>query len=151
MIDAGTVVETFGVGNGSKFAERMVAFKVLGKQDKVIARTVDNALTPVLRIDVFEVLVLVVQRATGTVRLGTHDRLKLRLALLATGVNLIGSIEEILDAEHITMVGEGHGVHAVLPRLLDEIGNFRHAVKHRIVRVYVQVRELRHNIFFLTL
>ena len=71
--------------------------------------------------------------------------LQLLDAVLHLAVLLIHRIQQILDTEHITMIRQGHGIHSVVLGLLDEVGDFRHPVEHRIMRVYVQVCKVHHR------
>ena len=66
-------------------------------------------------------------------------------SLLALAVYLPGSIHQILDAEHVAVVGERHGVHAVFLAFAYQIRHFRHAVEYRIMRVYMKMNEVSHN------
>ena len=61
-------------------------------------------------------------------------------------VLLVHRIGEILDAEHIAMVGEGEAIHAVFLAFGHQVGHLRHAVEHGIVRVDVQMREVLRDI-----
>ena len=104
VVDARTVVETVGVGYRCQLAERMVPFEVLGQQDEVVAAAVHHAFFPVFGIDILEVLVLVIERATGAVGLGAHDGLKLRLPFGTVLVLLRHSVEQVLDADFLAFL-----------------------------------------------
>ena len=55
--------------------------------------------------------------------------------ILHLAVLLVHRIGEVLDTEHIAMVGEGEAIHAVFLAFAHQIRHFRHAVEHGIVRV----------------
>ena len=66
-------------------------------------------------------------------------------ARLDFAVFFVDGVEEVLDAVHVAVVGEGQAVHAAALGLGYEVGDFRHAVEHGVVRVHVEVGELRHR------
>ena len=146
MVNARTVIETLRIGNGCQLAQRMVALQILGQQNEVVAAAVHNAVTARLRVNLLQVLVLVVQAAAGTVGLGAHDGLKGRFPFGSALVHLVDGIKKILDAEHIAVVRQGQGIHTVAAGLVDKVGYLRHSVEHRIVRMYMQVSELGHSV-----
>ncbi len=57
--------------------------------------------------------------------------------LFGRAVHLFAVVEQFFDAEHVAVVGQGHGVHAGAHTFVDQIGYFRHAVENGVVRVYV--------------
>ena len=69
------------------------------------------------------------------IELAAHDGLH---------VVLVGLGHEVERAEHIAVVGEGHGGHAVLLRLLHQGRNAGLAVEQRVLGVAVEVRENGH-------
>ena len=67
--------------------------------------------------------------------LGAEDRLH---------AQLLGGLVEGDRAEHVAVVGQGHGAHALLLDLLDEVLHLHRAVQHRVLRVDVEVDEVGH-------
>ena len=73
------------------------------------------------------------------------DSLLLLDGVFHLAVFLVHRIGEILDTEHIAVVGEGEAIHAIFLAFLHQIRHFRHAIEHGIMRMDVQMREmLRH-------
>ena len=62
--------------------------------------------------------------------------------ILHLTVLLVHRVSEVLNAEHVAMVGKGEAVHAVFLAFRHQVGHLRHAVEHGIVRVDVQVGEV---------
>ena len=151
----------------------MVSSLVLCQQDKVVTAAVHNPVASRFRIQLFNIFVLVIQCPSGAVGLRADNGFKklafqlldfvFRLLLLLRGgavilqhrllflylvfhlaVFLLYGVHKVLDAEHVAMVGKCHCVHTVFLGFLNQVANLRHAVKHRIVRVNVQVCKV-HN------
>ena len=129
-------------------AEVVVAHFVLRQQDKVPAGAVDDILSP-LAVEGF----LVghgVASAPRAVALAARYRLKghegaVARRLFQPAVHFLAIVQQLLDAVHIPVVGQRHGVHPAAKAFLYYIRHFRHPVQHRIVRVYMQMRKV-HNI-----
>ena len=66
--------------------------------------------------------------------------------ILHLAVLLVHGVGEVLNTEHVAMVGEGETIHAVFLAFAHQIGHLRHAVEHGIMRVDVQVGEMQRNI-----
>ena len=96
---------------GDESAEVVVAGDVLRQQDEVPTGAVDGIGAP-LAVDGF-VVEHRVASAAGTIGLSTDDRLE-SLFLLAV-------IEQVLDAVHVTMVGQRHSIHAGGDTLVDNL------------------------------
>ena len=66
--------------------------------------------------------------------------------LLASLVYLAAIVEELLDAEHVAMVGQGHSLHAVLDRFVYHAAYGGLAIQKGVLRVYVQMHKIFHSI-----
>ena len=89
---------------------------------------------------------LVGLRAARHVHLASEYGLKLGLALLTQlGVLLVAVVEELLDAEHIAVVGHGHASHAVGYGLVNQPLDAGLAVEDAVVCMYVKVNEVLHS------
>ena len=93
-----------------------------GEQDEVV----DRVLAVPLRLAFGDA-------SPGDVHLAAEDRLH---ALL------LARLVELDRAEHVAVVGEGHGAHAERLRAADEVLELQRAVQQRVLRVDVQVDEL---------
>ena len=80
----------------------MVSLHVLRQQDEVPTRTVDGVGLP-LSVDGLVILHRM-PTAAGTVRLYAHDGFEPFLSLAV--------VQQLLDTVHVTMVGQGYGLHA---------------------------------------
>ena len=88
--------------------EVLIALVVLGQDDQVI--------TTHIRLVYLARFITV----SGHVHLASEDGFERFLPFfLEFSVHLVASIEELLNAEHITMIGNGHATHAVGDRLVD--------------------------------
>ena len=52
-------------------------------------------------------------------------------------VDLVAIVEELLDAEHVAVIGHSHALHAVLYGLVNEFRDTRLSVEYRILGMYV--------------
>ena len=100
-----------------------------------------------------QLLLQLAQLFTHHSSLITHHFLDSGLQLLDLVLHLpvllVHRVKEILDAEHVPVVRQRHRVHTATLRLRHQVGNLRHTVQHRIVRVHMQMSKLRHKqIFF---
>ena len=66
--------------------------------------------------------------------------------ILHFAVFLVHRIGQVFDTKHIAMVGEGNAIHPVFLAFRNQIGHFRHAVEHGIMRVDMQVGEVHRDI-----
>ena len=97
----------------------LVTLVVLGEYDEVIASDVRLVSTARL------ISVL------GYVHLTAEDGLERFLPFfLSFAVHLITIVEELLDTEHITMIGDGHATHAVAHRLVHKTSYARLSIKY---------------------
>ena len=119
LVDAWTVVETLELGDGGQPAQVAVALHVLGQQDQVA----------------HSLLVLGAAVLDGPRR---HVSLHADDGLDA---GRHGLLVELQPAEHGAVVGDGHGLHAVLGGLLQEGINADGAVEQAVLGVHVQVNE----------
>ena len=83
----------------------------------------------------------------GNTLFGLCDPL-LAILHLAFGspVHFLRIVEKILHAVHITVVGQGHGMHAGAEAFIHQFVYLRHAVEERIMGVNVQVCESIHSV-----
>ena len=110
------VVHTLDVGDGDYLDEVAVAGQVFREKDKVV---VAGLLPPVVTF--------------GHVDLAAHDGLD-RLVLA-------GVFEELLDAVHIAVIGQGNGGHSELFGSFEKVAHRGETVENRVLRVDVKVDE----------
>src|SRR5215469_12132294 len=79
-------------------------------------------------------LAAVVAAAFGKVNFAADDGLDVTLA---------GFIEEIRSSEKIAVVRDGHGGHLLSGGFVQQLGGFASPVEQAVIRVYVQMYELR--------
>ena len=114
--------------------EVLVALVVLGQHNEVVAALV------------FAAVLLLLGAMLGHIHLAAEDGLEGFLArLLALFVDADTVVVELLDAEHVAVVGDSHAPHAVGNGLVDEFRNLGLAVQDGIVCMYVQMNEIFHN------
>ena len=134
VVGARAGVESVGPRARYYFNKVVVALLVLCQQDEVVAAVVA------------QLLLLALLLAVGHIHLAPEDGLEgLEPLLLAVFVHTCGDVEELLDAEHVAVVGDGHSAHAVVDGFLHEVLDARLAVEYRVVGVYVQVYEVFHR------
>ena len=89
--------------------------------------------------------------ALGTachIHLAADDRLeRFESLLLAVFINLAAIVGEFLDAEHHTVVGYRHTLHAVLDGLIYQMRYLRLAVEDGVLGVYMQMNKIFHYLF----
>ena len=61
-------------------------------------------------------------------------------------VDFVDVVGELLDTEHVAMVCQGHGIHAVFEAFVHQVGHFRHTVEDGVMRVDVEMGEVLGNI-----
>ena len=116
-----------------KFHEVVVALLVLCQHQQVIVCAVARC------------LLLVREMARSDVHLAAHDRLEGDEALLLPlVVHLVHVVQELLDAHHVAMVGNGHARHAVGNGFLDKLRDSRLPIEDRVLRMDVKVNEGGH-------
>ena len=64
---------------------------------------------------------------------------------LGLALDLDDIVEELLDAHHVAVVGDGHAFHAVGQGLIDQGGDGRLAVEEGVLGMYVKVNEVAHG------
>ena len=122
---------------GYQFDQVLVALVVLGQHDEVVAALVLLAAAKRLR------------AVARHIHLAAEDGLEgLQSFLLAAFVHVVHNVVELLDAEHVSVVGDGHAAHAVADGFVHEVLDFRLSVEYRIVRMYVQMNEIFHFVSF---
>ena len=153
LVQARAVVVAVYPGLRHQLAQVVVARLVLGQQHQVPPAAVllgflegvraacavgfhahDGLEQPVLRLGaaLLQGSALVVGQAVGLQLLVNLLQLVAHLAVLFCGI-----VQQFLDAEHVAVVGQRHGRHAVGHAFVDQVGYFRHAVEDGVVRVYV--------------
>ena len=86
------------------------------------------------------------------IHLTAEDGLERGLALvLELAVDGLAVVEELLDAEHIAVVGDGHAAHTVGHSLVYEPLHGRLSVENGVVCVNVEVDEIFHYLWFCVL
>ena len=85
--------------------------------------------------------------SSGHIHLAAEDGLEgflpLRLALFVHPVDIV---EELLHAEHVAMIRDGHTLHAVGNGFIHQTGDGSLTVQQRILGVHVQMYEIDHNL-----
>jgi len=122
LVDSRPIVEAFQVGDAGEFEEIFIALKILGQQQQVI-RCFADALSAFFAA-VFG----------GNVGLVTDDRFD--ACSHGRGVKFYSAV-------HVAVIGDGEGVHAVLLALVEQVVEAAGAVEQGIMRVHVQMNELR--------
>ncbi len=144
LVDAGLVVEPFGEARRYQLREVREAHGILGQQHQVVARVARSAGIHAVLQALFTGGVLGLELAVEA-GLGSHidfaaqDGLHRPVALGIPG--LFAGVVELHHAEHVPVVGDGHGGHAGGPALLHEIGNAGQAVEERMFGVQVEMGE----------
>ena len=67
--------------------------------------------------------------AAGTVRLYAHDGFESFLSLAV--------VQQLLDTVHVTMIGQGYGLHARSDTFIHYLFHFGQAVQERVMAVYM--------------
>ena len=116
--------------------EVLVSIIILGKYNEVI--TAHIAL----------ILLSVGFGSACHIHLAAYDRLeRFKSLLLAVFINLAAIVGEFLDAEHHTVVGYRHTLHAVLDGLIYQMWYLRLAVEDGVLGVYMQMNKIFHYLF----
>ena len=116
--------------------EVLVSIIILGKYNEVI--TAHIAL----------ILLSVGFGSACHIHLAAYDRLeRFESLLLAVFINLAAIVGEFLDAEHHTVVGYRHTLHAVLDGLIYQMRYLRLAVEDGVLGVYMQMNKIFHYLF----
>ena len=114
------VVHTLDVARRNDLHQVPVAIVILGQEDEVVVALVGAVLD----------LMVVPAR---DIDFATDDGLDVRV--------LLGELEELLDAVHVSMVGDGQTGHAELFRPVEQVLDGGLAVQDGILGMYVQVNE----------
>ena len=113
-------------GVADQFDQVLIAFIVLGKHDQVIATHILLA-TPQL-----------LGTITRHIHLTAKDGFERLQALLLTSfVDTSYIIMELLDTEHVAMIGNRHASHAVTNRLVHQFLDTRLTIQYRVISMYV--------------
>ena len=111
----------------------LVSLVILGQYNKVVSGRVAILL---------DLVFLVV---VGHIHLASENGLERLKPLLDPFFVHDGTIiKKLLDAIHHPMIRDGHAFHAVLDSLVHKIPHLRLAVKHRVMRMYVQMHKIFH-------
>jgi hypothetical protein len=103
----------------------------------------------IIKIPVSMLLDLALLRAVGHIDLTTEDGFEGFLArFLQLAVLLVAHVEELFDAEHVSMIGNGHTFHTVTDSFVYQLLDAGLTVEYRIICMYVQVYEVFHPISF---
>ena len=121
-----TVIETVDPRVADQLDEVLVAIGILGQYDQVVTA---------------QVLLMFLQTLIATtshIHLTAEDGFeRFESFFLTTLVHVVTDIVKFLDAEHITVVGDGHAFHAVVDCLIDEPFDTRLSVENGVVGMYV--------------
>ena len=83
----------------------------------------------------------------GHIHLATDDGFeRFEPVFLALLVDTAAVIDELLDTEHGTMVGDGHAFHAVVDGFVYEIRYLGLPVENRVLGVNVEVNKIFHHV-----
>ena len=104
-----SAIEAINPGIRHKLDKILISIIVLGKHNEMIT-------TPVTII-----LVLVFLSMTCHIHLASKNRFKrLKALLLPASIDFVAVVEELLYAEHVSMIGHRHTLHAVANSLVNE-------------------------------
>jgi len=117
LVDAGVVVEALEEPHRVQVREVLVALLVARQENEVVVFPVGTVLAVI----------------PGHIGLGAEDRLHARG---------LGALEEVHSAEHVAVVGHGHGLHAVLEDAGKQIVEADGPVEKTVRCVQMEVREL---------
>ena len=102
MVSTRTVVEAIHPRVADELNQVLIAIVILGEHDKVIAAKVIFRFTKILI------------ATTGYIHLTSKNRFKgLKAIFLALFVNTIADVMKFFNAEHVSMVGNGHTLHSI--------------------------------------
>ena len=127
VVDTRLVVKGFlALAQRTEFNQIVVTHGVFGQQDKVVAAPFfpPRFLQTALR---------------RYIHLAAHNGLDSRF---------LGLGDELHDPVHITVVGNGNGIHAIFLGAFHQGGNLAGPVEYRIKRVQVKVGKIWHSVFF---
>ena len=135
-----THIETVDPGIAHQLHQVLVALIVLCKHYEMVAAHV--------ALVALESLLTVARH----IHLTAEDGLERGLALvLELAVDGLAVVEELLDAEHIAVVGDGHAAHTVGHSLVYEPLHGRLSVENGVICVNVEVDEIFHYLWFCVL
>ena len=136
VVGAGAHVVAFRPAPRHQLHQVVIARLVLGQHDEVPSALVRLALFQVFGI-----------ASSGHIHLaaenGLEGLLPLRLTLLVHPVDVV---EELLHAEHVAVIRDGHTLHAVGDGFIHQTGDGSLSVQQRILGVHVQMYEIDHNL-----
>ena len=157
MVDTRIVVITIDISYRRKFAKVFVALFVFSQYNKVITSvgatvTLVDAHRSAVSLHTeyrFKHLFLKNINLYGSViflRIGRFFVIQNLLLIFYLIFNLtvifISGIGKFLDTEHISVIGESHGIHTAASTFVDEVRHFRHSVEYRKMRVNMKMREM---------
>ena len=126
MVCSRTVIKTVNPRVAHQLDQVLIATIVLSQHDQVIATQI---LLGFLQSHV---------AAPGHIHLTSEDGFKwFQSFLLPLLVDTNADIMKLLHAEHITMIGDGHALHAVSDSLVDQFLDTGLSIQYRIICVYV--------------
>ena len=111
----------------------MVAFLVLGKQDKVVVGAVQF------------LAVTLLLTAWRNIDLTTYDRLEMLALLLEFVIDLVAVVLELLDAHHVAVISHRNAAHTIGYSLVYQLLNVGLAVKQRVLRMDMKMNEFLHK------
>ncbi len=121
-----THVEAIDPRTRDEFDQILVAIVILGQHDEV-----PSALVALVGLTKFLL-------AVGHIHLTAENGFeRLQPFLLAAAVYLIAIVEQLLHAEHVAVVGDGHAAHAVANSLVNQFLDTRLSVEDTIIGMYV--------------
>ena len=109
VVGSGLHVEAVHPSSGNKFDEVVIARQVLGQYDEVPARLV-----------LLSAFVHTLVAAASHIHLAAEDGLEgFQPVLLPVLVHGLAVVVQLLDPEHVSVVGESHAAHSVLDGFID--------------------------------
>ena len=83
---------------------------------------------------------------TRDIHLTAKDRFeRFQPLLFATLVDAAHIVMEFLDAEHVSMVGNGHASHTIADGFVHQSFDTGLSIKYRVIGMYVQMYEIFHK------
>ena len=112
MIGTRTHIVAVHPGVGDQLYQVLIALVVLSQHNEVVATLV------------LATVFLLLRPILGHIHLTAKDRLeRFKSFLLSLFIHADTVVVKLLDAEHITMVGDGHAFHSISYRLVDKLRN----------------------------
>ena len=135
VIDTRLVVEAFEKTGGDELDEIVITLEIFAKENEMIAAA--GAGLKIIAIfggDGARFFAAIVAAALSDIDFAADDGLNVALA---------GFIEEIGGGEEVAVIGDGYRRHFLARRFVEELGGFARSIEKTVIRMDVQVNELR--------